>query len=737
MIKKIILAGAVALAALGASADKLTFVFGGYPIYSEDLSKVKNITYGASPQTPGAYDRMQLEYTDGSKEDFYIDTDEWMDVVYQPDRGENPVKATLTPHYNCCTLDIDAPEGIYYRVTGMPKSLLEKNEIDPSAWADCLIADDIMYLEDVAASMGITLSWSGEKSVFEYGSDKRNWFPQETPTVPTDYVVVLYTAKLDGDDVVVTSEPLMFEFTTKKLEDLGVEFKMSVEFNSLSMTVKAEAIPEEGKDTSIPFAIDIYTPDQLASYSLPQLVSMSVANYENQVYKMGRTWEDVTYVDKGERTYHNIKPGSAFLAIAYGLEYGAVNNKQTELVIEVPEPEITDNCTFEMTATKATPTSFDVTIDPSNPETRYVAFLTHASKINDKNTARNYVDNRIYWFNETNQINWETSPFVHTGKAENLNTLTDIVDGMHLVAEEKYYVLVCGIAEDGGRNTEVQTIEVCPQPEQIEKELTFKVEFSNLKATQWDTEFDFKVIPSDPDETYVYTWLRTSNPSAKFEDKTDEEFIANHVNANGAYLKLSSGEVSSTHMMWNEYNSSIQQNCAPDYYLFVYGYNGAPTTPLYVFKFTGMDGNIEQVRGPEGALVLPDAEVPTEPLTFDVQFTDWSDEDSYYHMLTCKVTPSDNVNKYVFQELDGDAIDPEDVSPEDFLEDYIASAKALITAPQERSMRLQFTQNTEGAFTTYDNKYVLIFGYDGKKATTGPTLYFINGTTGEVTPIYE
>ena len=71
-----------------------------------------------------------------------------------------------------------------------------------------------------------------------------------------------------------------------------------------------------------------------------------------------------------------------------------------------------------------------------------------------------------------------------------------------------------------------------------------------------------------------------------------------------------------------------------------FGYDGAQTSPLYVYSIDTATGKAELIRGPKD-----------EALSFSINPGAFDDNSTWSHFLEVTVTPSDPNAKYVFQSL--------------------------------------------------------------------------------------
>ncbi len=716
MKKQLILGGLAAAACIAyASSEKINLIKNGSVFESFRVEKIDHIGYSGDSE---GYNTIDIYTLDGKKASVSLDGIDH--IEYVAPLPSNPLSLEVEPHHYCATLTVNATdENAWYRIAGVDsKSLKNYDEAD---WADIVVESDIEYIYSVAAEYGRPLSSFRMDEIFEKGSQTRDWYPSESTLPETHIVLVAYTARLDGDKVVVTTEPLRADFTTKKIEDLGVKFDVTAEMTSNTIKVIADA--QGGSD--IPFAIELYSAEEIAVSGLKSLVQNSLLQMQQLVYNYGFTWDEVTFRTHGEKTWTNRRMGDQWFAVVFGCEYGIATTDASWEVFTIPAPEITDPCTFEATATQLSPSEMNVTIVPSSPDTRYAAFLVEAEKITETMTVEQYVANQIYWINSMNTFQWDTTDFIHTGEAT-LNTHDDLIGGEYLKADKEYYAIVCGIDETGTRTTEVKTVS-CMTTTQTTEGMTFDVKFGAFDDNStWSHFLEVTVTPSDPSAKYVFQSLSASNAYADL-NCTDEEFISRYVDVQGQYLELLTGEKTKKLAFSSEFDYTTYEYVFKPYILMIFGYDGAQTSPLYIYSIDTATGKAELIRGPKD-----------EALSFSINPGAFDDNSTWSHFLEVTVTPSDPSAKYVFQSLSAsNAYADLNCTDEEFISRYVdVQGQYLELLTGEKTKKLAFS--SEFDYTTYEyvfKPYILmIFGYDG--AQTSPLyLYSIDTATGTLTQL--
>lgn len=591
MKKTLLLGGLLAIAlTAGAENAKLNVISGGEKVRAFKADGITAITY-SSPLGGEGMSHIKFDFTDGDHQ--LMRLDEIDDMRYEEGLRDNPFSVEVTPHHMCATLNIIGGNNEYYRLAGTPISRL--SNYDRTLWAEMLIDKDIEYIQSVADYYQRPLSSWNERDIFNYETGKLDWFPDEIIDPGTPLAICLYTCKLKGDDVEVTSEPILFICQCKEVEDVGTKFKIEADVTSTKITVKVDPID----DDEIYYNIGLYSADQIAEYGLPYLVSQSLYSLEEAIYKYGAypSWDAALFQGHGERTWTNKRSGDIWVAVAYGVEYGVTTTAASLEVYEIPLAEPTDPCTFTVDVTQKSPSEMLVKVTPSNPDTRYVAYLVDDARIKgdpEEHKAEYYVSGQVYAANYMNTVNWATSPLVYTGE-NTLSTYNGVFDGKYIPVDTDYHVLIFGIDEVGTRTTALMDVPIRTTAIEMD-ELKFEVTFSDFNAEgDYFHSIRLKVTPSDPDAKYVVDKLSTDNAYGRF-DCTPEEFANRYVQAQGKYLPVRTGDYEQEIFMNSSYSSETGWS---DYSIFIFGYDGMLTSPLYLYKVDPVTGEVTMLSGPE------------------------------------------------------------------------------------------------------------------------------------------
>lgn len=595
-MKTHILCFGLAVAAVSSAQTQyhhIDIISGENQLHQVNVDRVDKIDYLNENPSQDGCSHIRINYLNGNQ--IQLPLSDIRSMEWKEGRPDNPLEVTLHPHHYGLTLDIvPAEEDIWYRVIGMPEYRLEEAHIPVANWAEELIAADFYYLESAAEAWGRPLSSIPMETIFDQGTLTRDWFPDESISDHTPIALCLYTAERDGETFAVTTEPQLIRFTTKELTDLGTRWQLSADMTSTKITIKADAIDDGTSDPGIPFFIEMYSPEQVEQQTLPQLVANSLRMLEYSVYMQGLSWDDVLFHNHGERTYTNMRAGDDWIAVAYGVEYGVRTTDFSYTTFTIPEASVTDDCTFDIQLTQISNSEATLCITPSSPDTRYTAMLLETEKLEGL-TPELYAANKVYYLNYMHTLDWTDTEYVHTG-ASLLNTQSDLIDGKYMQPGKDYTILVFGVADDGERTTALHRIDFTPEEIEV-GETTFEITFTDFDPSlDWFHYVTVNVTPSDPDAKYVCDNLSVQNAYADLDNCTDEEFMQRYADSYGTYLTLYQGDHSFRKAFASEYSAEDEGYVFGDHLIFIYGYDGKPTTPLYAFRFNSATGEVTRVR---------------------------------------------------------------------------------------------------------------------------------------------
>jgi hypothetical protein len=598
-MNKLTILGGIAVAAaslLYAQNDKLVV----YDKMNQKLKivkvdEVKEISY--EDKEDAGFKTMRVAFDD--KDPLTFSLENMGHVGYEKGLPDNPLHVTVNPHHACATLEIKSDDpNAYYRVSGCPVE--DFGKIPEGEWIDLLFKEDVEYCQAVAENYGKTLADFNMDDIYHRGDLTRDWWPT-TILLPDEEVALLfYTAKVTGNDVEMTTEPLLVRFSTKKAEMLNTRYDVDVTFSSNTYTVNAKAVEEEGADADIPFYIDVFPKASVEASGLDVLVTNNLAMLENIIYRGTGTWSDAMYYKNGARTFTNTRVGDEMVAVAFGCEYGVVNTPYYTKEFTVPVPAKTSDATFELQAAPLSQSEYGLTVTPSDNDVKWTGMLIESSKIPDEYTRAAEVSNTIYYLNNTNP-QWRTDgTLVHQGAASGISTQSGLISGKFMNIGTEYSVLVFGIDDNGCVITDIQEKKITPQSAAANMKLDLT--FSNFRKNGNNNLLDVAIIPSDKNAKFVFDYLPDDNASVQL-NCTDQEFIDRYVSIAGSYLNLYTytGDTNKSMSMGSKFDSTLGMWRFGYYIAFAFGYDGEATSGLYVFKVNAGTGEVEVLRSPDQA----------------------------------------------------------------------------------------------------------------------------------------
>lgn len=566
--------------------DKINITSGDQLIRSFKISDINDISY--EDFTAGGFKKIRFDVAGREPNSILIDDIQKMEYV--EGLPENPWSVTVAPHHMSATLTVEnGNENCWYRIAG--KTFRELKDIDSSIWADYLVQDDIAYLLSVADYYEKPLSSWPMSDLAWNTPDRIDWFPAQEIEAGQDIALCLYTFSVDGNDVEVTTEPILLTFKCKDIEDVGTRFDISTDLTSTKVTVKVDPID----DPEIQYYFELYSAYDVLNNGLQYCVANTLLNIERMIYQYGvySSWDDVLFTGHAERTWKNLCSGEVYVAVAFGVEQGVTTTAASIEEIVVPLATPTDPCTFEVVQTQLNPSEVQLAITPSNTDTRYVTMLVKSEKIAgdpDEYKAEYWASTKVQYLNTLHSIDWSASPLVMSG-AQTITTNDNMVDKALLQVGTEYTVLIFGVDGDGTRTTELLKIPVVTTEETPEEPLTFEITFDNFDTTSPYFRFvHITAVPSDPEMTYVFDKLKVSNSYANIDDYTDGQFIQRYTGSMGQYLNTRTGTL--------DYELSMNMDATwTDYCFFIFGYNGGQTGPLYYYRINPETGEITRLRG--------------------------------------------------------------------------------------------------------------------------------------------
>lgn len=571
----------IAGAILYAASDRIVITDSEGKVTNLFTDDITAITFGRSDATAKGYDIMKVAGPDGVRE---IDLIRAASVTYHQGLEDPVVTMTVKPHHRSLSMYVENGDGRYFRTYAIPASRLKG--IPEREWSDYIYKFEKANLEAIAAAWDRPLSSYKDEEVFSTGSGQEDWWPQdqiESMDMPgRDYIAYVYEGHIGSESLEFVREPYFVPVRAKEIKYEEVKFDLSFDLRSNRVTVMGDA--PDGCD--LPFLVDFYRADNIEGAgtsieeALAQNAATTVAMAMIEVYNGGKSWDEVTPVGHCEKTWNLLRPGDRYYAVAMGCEYGERTTTVSYKEVTIPMPEVTDDCTFDISAEQLSPTEMAVTVKPSEETTRWFALLQDTD---DTTPVVDFVTRQVYLYTYNNTVKWADDPLIHSGEAT-LNTHDDIIGNLYMRADADYNMIVFGIDETGERTTEIFTKPIRTTAE--DKQVTFEITFGEYDTSAQAKNLPYRIVPSDPDAKYV---VSSMTDDGYFETLSDEDFIHDYMAMDGRYLTLKQGTTES-YFSFYQYGGSYDKK-----YLFVFGYDGKGTSPVYLYKFNVGTGDLEKV----------------------------------------------------------------------------------------------------------------------------------------------
>ena len=502
-------------------------------------------------------------------------------VLSYPGAEDVSVSAVQSPaELPACPVEMYIVRESYYyaRITWLPEDdnityisfIMDKETFDSYGSEEALFADDVKFYQDRADALGISLEeYVNMYEVFYHGGMTEE-ITGRTPG--TDYVVYTYSAILQDGALVRTSAVGTKEFRTKELVIHEADFNIDADMRSNRMTLKVSS-----GTTDFRFGMTLFTEDEFSAFTDAEAAAEDLIwQLEVLIYMNGLSWENVTYLSENSQDYDELIAGDKYYAVACGIDDAVLVSNVAVKEFEIPMPEITDNCTFSADFINVSAIEMDVTVNPSNETTRYMAVIKESSFFTSANTPEIYVADLIYNLTYFDAVDWSSTSLLHTGE-HTFNTHTDVAEPEYLKADTEYTLLVFGVDEYGERTTNIaQFVQRTSSAQTIDLEIDIEITSVEEKA------INAVFMPSIEDANYHFD----AYPFSDYEGKTPEEFMEHVISINGEYLRLYQGEQSYSFTYYFP---------RPEYLVFAFGYDGQITSDLYMKRVNMSTGEVSDV----------------------------------------------------------------------------------------------------------------------------------------------
>lgn len=296
-------------------------------------------------------------------------------------------------------------------------------------------------------------------------------------------------------------------------------------------------------------------------------------------------------------------PETEYYALTFGIDNSvSACTGLTKKAFKTEAVAIVDDCKFEVAVMDVNSLLMNISVKPSKATTRYFATIRATDAVKGM-TPTQVADDEVAFQNGfMPPVDWTTDPRVFTGE-QTLHSRRSL--GITILKPETdYTVYVFGVSDKGVRTTEVataaaRTTAVAPSSMTLEiTDVTPGAESDPNDWTGWGPKlyyFEYGVKPS-VDTEYYYTGIVKKSVYETFAD--DAAFMKDVVGQAGELIMMNCfmGEnnacLTATPVAFKgsaEYSGAAIAD-GETYYIFAFGYMGAPTTALFKVEATAGEG---------------------------------------------------------------------------------------------------------------------------------------------------
>lgn len=355
-----------------------------------------------------------------------------------------------------------------------------------------------------------------------------------------------------------------------------------------SNSIEADVTPGNNE----PYAVFLI-PERDYGRDLDMLAAVKISQLEYAIYSAGTgDWEDFTHIGKSTMKQQPLCSGEKFYIVVAGCEYGILTSHAVSTgVITVPYPEVSDKCTFDITAEAPDASELNLTVTPSDSDTRYVVFQKHAGKVDN---PVEYFTRNLFYLNQAHKLDpaGDGAPYVHTGK-KTLNNMTNVFDSELMSAGQEYVFYVIGIDEFGTPTTAIQEFRHTPGSSEKSVTLTLDFDLRNFDTTNAYYRYLWcDITPSDAEAKYIFDKMKYAQSILSL---TDDVIVDKYIKGQYGYVTTltgAQGKAISPSAPWGgtEWDKI---------FIIATGWDGAPTSPLYLYEFDPNNGQLTPLRGPD------------------------------------------------------------------------------------------------------------------------------------------
>ena len=383
---------------------------------------------------------------------------------------------------------------------------------------------------------------------------------------------VTYSVYAFSLDVMGKSEGVVFheDYTAPEAWYPDAVYDIEVTGSTMSsITVRVE--PSEPE---FPYMLDVIAMTEYESEyggNADRLAAGVIADTQNIIdyyNSMGLSFSFSDFTRTGTLTaavMEDLIPGTEYFIYAFGLDdNGLILTKVSGIFHSTEDVVITDDCKFEITFSDVRSSDFDVSVSPSNPDTRWWIQLS-LSGILDSNTPDEVAAMFINMAQQSG-MDWESSSQIRTGM-HTLDTYADL-NYAPFDSETEYTVFVFGVNSAGERTTEV-AFASCTTGSPESSSMTIDIDISGIGPST----ANIRCTPSTDDEFY-YSYVIPYEEYSYFSDDVDfMNYVIEQAEMDGT-MELVRG-------LYEYTVDGYYLRSDTEYTAFAFGYSGGVTTPLF------------------------------------------------------------------------------------------------------------------------------------------------------------
>lgn len=498
--------------------------------------------------------------------------------------GAEPASLTLVqaagdaePPFTINVTDISEREAT---VSWFPddKSMTYVNGLVPKSYMDEyagnlseFIEDEVLNLRYQAEQSGMELS-AYLRNVLQQGDVGRKWNSLDPAS---EYCAIAFGLSLSGE---VLTGLAVERFSTKKVDQLDCTFT----FEDTEITPTSLKVRVTPDNESVRYYADIISKSEYDGWgsdqALMDYISYDIETWiwiyeQNPQLGITATWADYTEIGTCETEATELFSETEYYAFAFGLDEGLITTNLQKQVFTTKAVDITDDCTFEVSAQATASYMADIEIVPTNSSTRYYVEVIESAaasqyKVNDMATMmlNAAIENGIL------------NTYSYSG-SQSLNTLFDM-DVAPLSPSTDYTVFIFGV-ENGKRTTEVATQQFRTKALQPSS-MTFDLSVTNVGTNS----VTLQCTPSSNNEYFIMGCI----PVEQYDGYESGEAFAREVIA--FYSQSILGVYGTAGCMGETvrdvttdvfYNNLTDQT---EYFAFAFGYMGDITTDVTTLRFS-------------------------------------------------------------------------------------------------------------------------------------------------------